>query len=331
MRSQIFFKSIGVAIWMFVFLMVTACSNSADDQASISSESRDLSTSTPPTLTPSAIPTFRLLEFEDAEEIYHWLNPEQCDLSCFWGIVPGQTTKTEVDELFVQFSTKGVVRFPAFPEPGSEYEMYSGAIQLEFEHEVVRANLEFSFVPNQAVETIHAETYSRLMRSDPRQFDFSSIVYRYLFKDWTMANLVSEYGPPHQIGVVLENSNAEPNSPDFFRTYFLYPDSGTIVIYEASADIRSEDRIYGNEDDYAYVCPADSFVEIWILSQTGEEAISAKLAEITYYWTESSSLPEQYKTVDEALGLTIAEFSNALLSDIKVCFETLVNTWPPLY
>lgn len=147
-----------------------------------------------------------------------------------------------------------------------------------------------------------------------------------------MAPILETYGPPDQIVMYLENNIAEFNAPDFFDTWFLYPEHGAIIRYEAGAETtRRGEGEFLDRPEYAYVCPTDALIEIWIIEEKGSEALNNKLSELLLGWTSYEELHERYKTVNEVLGLSIEEFSDSIIKGQKNCFDTPVEGWPGPY
>ncbi len=89
-----------------------------------------LSTPTITTVTLTPLPTFTAHELEGAEaELLE--NPMNCDVPCWWGAIPGETTFFEIQQFLDLYQLTDYVRYLEQEDPDKRFELWMGFDEKE--------------------------------------------------------------------------------------------------------------------------------------------------------------------------------------------------------
>jgi hypothetical protein len=249
------------------------------------------------------------------------LQGEDCIDICLWGITPGTSSQQDIDDLIMNLGQYGW----SFNDPN-----YAGS-EVDFDGEEVKIRLEYETDSDQIVTWLHGSSSSLFTYVDPREQPVNSI-YDYVFQSWTMDDVIETYGTPTKIGMSLDTLYAEPPFSALFYTWFLYPDKGMFIRYEAIGTLRSEvEGIMGTEHDIASVCPAEAFIDVWLIADKSEATFNQELLEASYYWVDSSTVPDEFKIVMDAIGISKSEFVQRVTDNELGCFDARPRDWPLLH
>lgn len=81
-------------------------------------------------------------------------------------------------------------------------------------------------------------------------------------------------------------------------------------------------------DSDIHFCPDDTFVDIWLTNPGDPDIYESTLAELTTPWQGLTPPAPYFKTVDEAIGLTIDEFYQIYKEPTDQCLDSPYAIWP---
>lgn len=205
-----------------------------------------------------------------------------CRLPCFWGFIPNQN-----DEEFLTF----------LMETGNE----DGSIDIA--HDVVFLEIQIALAGDS--NAIYTQAY----RNSPNGFekDYDSSYYSEHFQYYSLSNLLSIYGPPEQVYIVLDAGIAEMGlGVDLYLLSIEYPSKGWMAVFEMPLQ-RNENTFFG--------CPSEAFVNlrIWAPESKPQGSFIGGFGgdDTTYLFT-----------VEEATSMTLEEFYNQFKDSPTLCLET---------
>lgn len=221
-------------------------------------------------------------------------NNNGCQLPCWWGITPGQTTWDTAYELIRIFD-----RVPRRVTVNSEYMFYEPVIPLPsgvFEYDEVA---HFYSVRNGIVERIEMP----VSRGD--------LPDGYLTQ-YTLPMLLTTYGPPTEVWVSTYRAAFENDDLPFYVVLF-FPDLVIVASYSDNG-VRQGDFVQGcpqeNPVSYLVLMPPD-------INQTFKQAVGV-----------SSAFNMDYLPLEEATGMDVTTFYETFKNpDNTTCLETPANLW----
>lgn len=247
-----------------------------------------------PTRIPVLIPT---PPGDDVTQQVLWLfeTNNGCQLPCWWGITPGQTEWTVVEEFLNRFDQ---VIHDTSSTPGLEY--YETTIPLPTEvFAEDKTNLRI-VARNGIVESIGIH------------LPFIEVPPGYL-TNYTLSTLLTTYGKPTEVWLSTYSAPQGGHSELPFRAVLFYPDQGIAAQYSNNG-VKQGDIIRG--------CPQEEPVgtlKLWLpsLDFTFEE-VKSRTAEFNV----------DFLSLEEATEMNVATFYEIFKNpDNTTCLETPANLW----
>lgn len=233
------------------------------------------------------------IEKKTREEVDAWLlekvyEPE-CDLPCFWGITPGETSWRDVVEEVSPYADE--------VENGREEKYYHYSFFFYSPPEEITTGILFLGIDYQ-LEKILKVNIGLVLEN---------------VSSYSLPAVLLKYGPPGEVWITAYSGYAfDDRDPRPSTMYVLYPEMGLLLTYAGPP----------GEVDYGIVKNCIEWgpsLEIWAPGELPSmEAFDERFA---YMW-----LP--YLHVDEALGMDVNAFYEAYQGEPgDVCFETPANLW----
>jgi hypothetical protein len=261
-------------------------------------------TSTPakPTLPPTRlIPTPSL---EQVERAFTLLEDANCQLPCYWGIVPGETT---FEQAKVTFETLGAVLL------GSRTYSFNDGELLQYTY-----TWNFYEATQQSSQLIDLYVFDDVifrMEIHLRGQSFNQTFHKYWGK-YSITNLLEEYSVPDAVYV-------DPESDGGNDTWAIYQKQG---IYIGSLGI-------GIERDDNLVCPGvrenitnTIFILLFAPEYSDMLTASIQFDEIRAFGFENGLMQiytDSMVLIDTELGIGPQEFYERMMADPDACFERL--------
>ncbi len=232
-----------------------------------------------------------------------------CKLPCWWGITPGVTKSDEM----INFLESFISRIKSHETVYLDQEGEKQAIRTVIFYDPKNEPLEHIF------EVVSVdETVKRIE------------AYQDLTVDFTLANLLSAYGPPSEI--LLATEPASPDNKVPFGLILLYPDQGILAYFFSDYG----GRING---DYISICPQYTLpiLQLWSssLPQQGEIEKKYLMEEYNFQFHES-----KYRPCETVSDLSIDKFfATFRQKSNSSCIATEAEQWwtnpatyvPPVY
>lgn len=255
-------------------------------------------TPSPPTITPR--PTLTAEE-ERAFVRELLVTNGGCELPCWWGIMPEETTWQEVRNRLSLYYGQGI------SQPGGVHR-----------HEVVYGDLIYPYPPPYGYY-IHIEFTERdgvvqsiqvrgeiVRRTTPERFA----------QDWrrySLDQVLTQYGEPSQVILELWPNPPEPYYP--YRLFVFYDHLGILIEYEGPAIPGEPFRVCPEFDQVTHL-------HLWLRSP--EDRISLlQLANL-----DSLELA-QMLPLEKATGMNVETFYQTFKDrENEVCLESSVSVWP---
>jgi hypothetical protein len=245
------------------------------------------------TITETISPTPTLTDTELSQLALDLLeNNNGCQLPCWWGITPGQTTWDTAYELIRIFD-----RIPY--RAGSEIILYEPVIPLPIE----------VFGDSKVGQLYNVQNDVVIRISVP--VAIGDIPEGYLTQ-YTLPAFLTTYGPPAEVWLSTYRAAFENDDLPFFAVLF-YPEQGIVASYSDNG-VRQGDFVQG--------CPQENPVSYLVLmppgiNQTFKQAVGA-----------SSAFNREYLSLEEATGMDVATFYETFKNpDNTTCLETSANLW----
>lgn len=216
-----------------------------------------------------------------------------CQLPCWWGITPGETTWEEAEQFFNTFapdissnSNSELVNYSPLTYLPSE------VFDIEFTHPVYS-------VRNGIVDMIRTDV------------SIGDTPFGYLTQ-YTLSAFLTTYGQP--VGVWLSTYPGPFEQNDLpFRVVLFYPDQGIAALYSDNG-ARQEDMVQG--------CPQQDPVRILKL---WSPTLDFTFEQLT---TSSSAFNMDYLSLEESTEMDVVTFYETFKNpDNATCLETPAELW----
>jgi hypothetical protein len=244
------------------------------------------------------------------------LNNGDCQLPCFWGVVPG---KSSPEDMEMRLMSLGSIADTSLlgPTRGSIYFAYPKNDLL------IDVGLSYRSIADETtIQVIMLSTQVR-REAENTGLAYGTMEYDEILGAYSVQNILAKYGIPTQVlvraDIIALNYTPSPAndlSPETFEITLLYPDQGVFVRYNMLAE-RLGDNIRG--------CPAKAFVDLWLLSPETKTTYQDILSFEDQTW--EGNWPYS-KSVEEAAQITIEEFSQRFKERTDDCLEAPLNIWP---
>jgi hypothetical protein len=246
--------------------------------ASLTPTSTRRPTVTPPlnTATPSQTPVPTLEARQQAQVVADLLKTNgDCNLPCWWGIVPGSTQfRTIIDS----FKQQGINLYLV----GN----LAGVLQVDVPHPTQLFDYGFS------MELIAEQGVISRLEVDGETYNLTQS--RRFANDWqrySLSNILQEYGQPSAIRFI-SGPPAERDAPVLYALTLLYEPSGFAISYTGPAQ-------FDNQSNVIHACPGiEQMNDIRLVLVSPGEPVSKS----------SSELADLGPTLQETIGMSIEEF-----------------------
>lgn len=251
-----------------------------------------------PTLiaTPTFLATFSP-EIAEAQVLKLLKNNAQCDLPCWWGLKPGETSYEAANRLLSPLSIN-----PPYTPGDITQQAW------------VYYSLPAPKTPS-VLKTFDLDTL----------FEYSKLKYIRIgslhWENYTLANFLKVYGPPEEL--LVHTYQWVPGGQPPFALFLFYPKKG-ILAYFASSNEKQEVKVVG---DSIQGCFSQSATDLYLWSINEPLTLNSVAEEMNVgilNQEEKLKLP-----IDKATGMNIQKFYQTY-KEVKTtpCIQTPKNLWP---
>ena len=222
-----------------------------------------------------------------------------CQLPCWWGFTPGETSWQATRDFFTSLGKEtwgggGILNYTVFFNTPGHYESYQSYIGEDGTLEQIGVH---------AVPSADEDGYRVYGNS---QFAEDWRVYM-------LPQILEAYGLPSQIFLGLGGAAWMP-----FDLVLFYPEKGFLVQYSGSAE-RSEGGTF-----LVYPHRAEITLDLWVPEQYMSLEDVPGVGSYTYAAGEMSRL----HSLEEATGMSVEQFYETFVQpENETCLETPVDLW----
>lgn len=265
---------------------------------------------------PTSLPTMSGIETlspENASIELENLLKNDCGLSCFAGITPGETLLIDASRTFLPFSS--VSDWNSLSERGGQFGINypKGNIILNLFFEI------YSLKSENYVQFLHVFTEALRKIEGGYEWVYDANPYHEILALYSLQNVFATYGKPSEIYVTVEINEAEYDSPDFVLLWLLYPEKGFIAKYTANAEVV---------DGIVRGCPSKAFVELWFFNPYENDSYKEDL--LLFDETLGYVLPIpsiRTKPISDGLDMSLDEFYQKFSRSSNQCLEAPESIW----
>ena len=306
---------------VFLFLFLVGCSSNQIPATTIpvvASTSSPLPSETiaPPTQTVTPIPSTPLPVFTSAplltplptfsstqgvENLRIWLQGVfDCLLPCWGGITPGKTRWPEARQILEQMSEFATVNVSE--NISCDFGACNGVGWSLYPETVAEGNF-YTKLPENTVHLININ----IQNEGTERINF--------LRSIQLQDVFLWYGPPPMLFFNVETDLAENR---FMELILVYPERQFVIKYIKATELKG---------DKVENCGRDEKIELIILDN--KEQLLSLDAINNAVETRDLRLDARYKTLEEATGLSMNSFYEAVSTFSNFCISTPVNIWPP--
>lgn len=306
-----------VIIWVWGVVVLVGCGHenrpSIDVKpATIYPMEAELSPDIPKIRPTTTITPFPSLSTAEVDELIDELMKTNggCELPCWWGMTPGITSKQEAQLFFKQF--EGGVGFSQFVKSG-------GTISDVNRNTGFKVSVGFTWEEDVLwYLDISAFFYTRPEFSRSlNQLEIDNPLYYEIMADYTLENVLSEYGQPSQVFVKTYNLD-----PRWYptNTQLLYLDKGILFGYQS----RNTMFDIGGGEIWISTCPSIGLITLRLFKPSVYSS-NPSLADIFGFNYSGYS---GYKYLENATNMTVEEFTEVFQNpNCDVLLETPAEIW----
>ena len=306
-----------------IFSLLVACSQAEDNGTpspivltGASSEISSLTITPTVTLFPTEILTPATLLTEtlvpplpqpEAEERVIELLQDNgsCRLPCFWGIVPGQTTRQTI---ISQISAFHNLDRSSNPHAGSLINIPGNDSNIG-----LSLSVKYSDDPFEPIQWlwVYIDTYQMIENEDGirKNYVYDDLSFAKYTQYYSLAQILSNYGPPERAKMLLDLKE-KYFEEDHLILFLDYVDAGWNVQYRMLLE--------KNEKQHYVGCPAQALIALHLWLPGDAIAAEASVAWLEDYYT----FP-----IEEATSLSLDEFYEKF-QDPSQCLQTPIDIWP---
>ena len=306
---------------VFLFLFLVGCSSNqipATTIPGVTPTSSPLPTDTivPPTQTLTSItstpfpvltsaplwtpfPTFS--PTEGVEKLRIWIQGVfDCLLPCWGGITPGKTSWQEAKQLLEQMS--GFSNVNVSENISCDFGGCNG-VGWSLYPETVAEGIFYTKFPENTVHLININ----IQNEGTKKTNF--------LRNIQLQDVFGWYGAP---AVLLFNVETDLAENRFMELILVYPERQFVIKYIKNTELIGNRIVNCGRDDQMELIILDNKEQLMSL-----DAINNAVE------TRDLHLDARYKTVEEATGLSMNSFYDAISEFSDFCISTPVNIWPP--
>lgn len=298
-------------------LLMVSCNNSLQPtQNSSTIPTLDFSPPTdtpfvkPPTVTATLHP---ILNSESATELVFQLlkNNSNCQLPCWWGIIPTTTTSQDAMSFLNSFSSIA---------SRNSMENDHGSIRLQIPN---GGGLLSPFVEYDSIDGIVDSLVigiSQLAKNENGGYDevHDDPAFATATQLFMLPEILKSYGQPKE--VLISTYSLQPLGwPVFFDIQLFYPEHGFLMVYHSVMEFSRNSFIKG--------CPSKGNISIGLWKP--EKYLSMNDLPENIRNNISSFSLSSYLQIDEATNMSIQDFYDTFKNEGDIlCLETPSNLWP---
>lgn len=280
------------------------------------------------TFTPVPTGTFTLVPTLSSDEAHARLHAllnsaASCNLPCWLGVTPGQTTWQEANEQLTAF---GSIADGLYIKSGADkWSTESLTIPYLGDQMVVEVSISYPTSSTERKVTVISAD-SRAYKIENGQYIddvYGYAVYNELLKQYFISEILSRYGPPDNIFITANlrgDTLITPGFGDYFELHIWYPNQGIFMMYKMAVER------FGN--NYTF-CPSNAFVFGDFIPPDHGSDYQALLPDFMNKYQYFFPPAPYVKTPQEALGMTNQEFYELFRTPTDRCLETPISTWRP--
>ena len=323
---------------MLVLLLTIGCSSWTSQEFSTPEPTR-ISLPMPITITPlpalkTAIPTKLptpelstltpqpTLSAEDTKSFVLNLlqNNGGCQLSCLWGMIPGQVSTSAFNDFMAHFSNQKTNNIFVAIQDFDQI----GGFDLIYWENTIDINIDFSYYKNGQDATPKLFTLDSFAMQDKNHSPnwmnsnaspiYGNAHFNQVLNHYTLPQILINLGRPSQ--VLLYTFREDSDRPNFiFIVVLLYPERGVYAKYTMPRETSSNTFIG---------CPSKANISIAVWSPQNPIPFD-RVVEIM----NSGGNMVSYISIDKATSMTLDEFyQNFKNPKYTDCIKTPINVWP---
>lgn len=299
-------------------IFLSACSSNANPPSiaisTVNITAKPTFTSLPvptQTLAPSPIPVIPTLSLDQArlEFLDLLANNGNCDLPCFWGITPGQSSFQEAIMILVPLTD--ISDF-------THFEKGIGAIDPAYIEDGLTIHTNISFLTGSGNQTVSRLAFiARVLKKADNGFTdvFDWPFFSEQLGYYMLPNILTEYGNPTTVMLSTMAKLPSTGVPGGFKILLLYPDQGILINYTMQMQVAGE-NIMG--------CPSYSHIELDLYPS--EQTTSFFNLLEPSGWLQI--IQNTYKPIGEATAMSKEDFYQIFSQQTDKCILTPANLWP---
>jgi hypothetical protein len=241
-------------------------------------------------------------------------NNGKCNLPCLWGIIPGKSNYKEAENILRQLSL--LSKFVDFGNEGGSL----APVYLEG-NSWLRANVGFNTnSTSQSDQLIVSRVGLWLRRLEEIKLNndvvfnpvFDSEIFSQQVNYYTLSNTLSIQGSPTSASISVQNGQESK-----MDIVLLYPELGIFVNYTTQLIINGN-KFKG--------CFQNAHIKLELYPSGSP---SNFLAELEISGSEFVLYRDSFKSIEEAISMSIEEFYETFRIPTDKCIETPANIWLP--
>ena len=227
-----------------------------------------------------------------------------CELPCWWGIVPGETTWAEAERFLLQMGART-------------------SSNLDFYGDIFHGTGGFDFMGRSIYNRIGFWEHEGIVESVQIHAEggYNLLDFRAVWAHFSPEQVISTYGQPARVWVQTFASPHESPYGDTmaYDLWLFYDDLGFLVRYTGQTKYEPVYRMcptFGESDDMGLT------LEMYLQSPDGHVALERLVG-------ERMGDPSSIRPIEEAAGLSVEEFYALFTQNEQpICFKTPRDIWP---
>lgn len=232
-------------------------------------------------------------------------NNAGCELPCWWGFAPGETTRNDVMNFFQKIGEK----------PAGEI--------ISSDQYVIRYEIEIPDHNTHLVQTYYSYHDLIFMIQiqtafvNDRETSYSTSTYREDFQQYQFHKILNTLGKPKDIRL-LTYAGVPGGGQIPFHLLLFYPKDGIAAEYNGNS------QFFGKN---IHICPNQYPFNLYLWSSV--ELVQASTSLRGEWWELVQEKINEYQTIKDATGISIEDFFDMFQDDEKglLCFDTPADIW----
>jgi hypothetical protein len=228
-----------------------------------------------------------------------------CQLPCWWGWTPGETTVQTIKTLLQKFESLSVT---------SIFDENDGYVRLQIPLNALLLEITISYIARDGILEwfqVNAETVQKIEGN--YEVVYGDSAYTQILRSYILSQVLSVYGQPSDVQIFSEKAW------DLSSILLAYPESGILLEYVMP---------YEQNDAWFTICPLNAYLNIWGWNpERGyslKDIVSGQVGPVRVLGPSDYYLP-----VEEATRLTPNEFYQIFKNPQNTtCVESPADLWP---